>query len=81
MPLQKDRLIQVFDRYDPLINIISIAEAAAQSNLSSRHMRFLLEQGKIYGKKIGRDWITTKEAVDEYLNLGLKPGPKPSKND
>ena len=61
--------------------LITISEAETISGLSKRHIRLLLEQGRIKGKKIGRDWVTTKEAVDEYLKLGVKPGPKPSQND
>jgi len=60
-----------------LDNVISIAEASSYSLLSKRHIRLLLEQGKIRGKKVGRDWVTTREALDEYLLLEVKPGPKP----
>ena len=62
---------------DPFSGLISIEEAAEFSNLSKRHIRFLLEQGKIRGKKIGRDWITTKDEVDNYLKDKPKPGPRP----
>ncbi len=49
------------------------------SQLSVSHLRLLLRTGKIKGKKIGRDWFTTQKAVDEYLQLGVKRGPKTQK--
>lgn len=62
---------------DQFKNLMSIEEAALYSGLSKRHLRLLLEQGKIKGKKIGRDWITTNEEVESYLRTKPKPGPKP----
>ncbi len=46
---------------------ISLTEAAALSGLSAGHLRLLAEKGKLKARKIGRNWITTKEAVAEYL--------------
>ena len=60
-------------------NLISVESASRISNLSIRHLRLLLEQGKIKGKKIGRDWITTKDEVKKYLSTNPKPGPKPKR--
>ena len=65
--------------YDRFSNLISIEEASSYSKLSKRHLRLLLEQGKIKGKKIGRDWITTKDEVKKYLSTNPKPGPKPKR--
>jgi len=64
---------------DLFSNLISIEEASVHSGLSKRHLRLLLEQRKIKGKKVGRDWITTKEEVGKYLSTNPKPGPKPRK--
>jgi len=64
---------------DCFLNLISIEEASSYSSLSKRHLRLLLEQGKIKGKKIGRDWITTEEEVEKYLSTNPRPGPKPRK--
>ena len=58
-------------------DLISIKEAARFCGLSERHIRLLLKQGKIKGKKLGHDWVTTKEYVDEYINTNRKPGRKP----
>ena len=32
-------------------------EAAEKLGISQRHLRLLLEHGKIRGKKLGRDWV------------------------
>ena len=47
--------------------LISLTEAAALSGLSADHLRRLAEKGRLQAKKIGRNWITTREAVAEYL--------------
>jgi hypothetical protein len=39
----------------------------------------LIRRGEIWGKKIGRDWFTTTQAVREYLTRDRRPGPKQSK--
>ena len=56
--------------------LIGIDEAAEYSGFTTRHIRLLLYHGKIQGKKIGRDWITTREEIDKYLNQERKPGRK-----
>lgn len=65
---------------DPFSDLISIDEAALHAGLSKRHVRLLLEKGMILGKKIGRDWITTKEQVNRYLATNPRPGPKSKKD-
>ena len=60
--------------------LIDIEEASLYARFSKRHMRLLLEQGRIRGKKIGRDWVTTKDEVNKYLLTNHKPGPKPKKD-
>lgn len=56
--------------------LISLAKAAELSGLSHSHLRLLIRRGMIWGKKIGRDWLTTEEAVKEYLAKERRPGPK-----
>jgi excisionase family DNA binding protein len=48
-------------------NLISLSEAASISGLSPDHLRRLAEQGKLRAKKIGRNWVTTKEALSDYI--------------
>ena len=65
---------------DPtLTELISLADASALSGLSHGHLALLIRKGDLWGKKIGRDWVTTKQAVQDYLASSHKPGPKPKK--
>ena len=60
-----------------LDELISLSEAANRTGLSASHLRLLVRQGDIWGKKLGRNWLTTEEAVRQYLAQDIKPGPKP----
>ena len=57
--------------------LISLADAAKISGLSQGHLRLLAKQGKIEATKIGRDWLTTEEAIRAYMATDRRPGPKP----
>lgn len=46
---------------------ISLADAADISGLSLSHLRLLARTSRIEARKIGRDWITTRAAVEVYL--------------
>ena len=59
-----------------LDDLISLKEAAEISGLSPNHLRLLVGRGDIWGKKIGRNWVTTEKAVIEYLARDRRPGPK-----
>jgi hypothetical protein len=59
--------------------LIPLREAAELSSLTQAHLALLIRKGYMWGKKIGRNWVTTARAVNEYLALGNKPGPKPQK--
>jgi excisionase family DNA binding protein len=72
MNSNKDQLIQSI-----LDDLISLQEAAEYSGLSASHIRLLVRSGEVAGKKVGRNWITTKQAMNDYLALGRKRGPKP----
>ena len=63
-----------------LEELLSLNEAAKLSGLSHDHLRRLAGQGKIWAKKIGRNWITTKQAVMKYMENKRSPGrPKKTK--
>jgi helix-turn-helix protein len=65
------------DNYQPsLDNLISLSKAADISGLSPDHLRRIVREGKLWGRKIGRNWVTTEAAVREYLARDRKPGPK-----
>jgi len=59
--------------------LISLNEAARISGLSQHHLALMIRRGILWGKKIGRDWITTETAVNNYLARDRKPGPKSQK--
>jgi excisionase family DNA binding protein len=68
------------DEYQPRLDeLISLDKAAEVSGLSSDHLRRLVREGELWGTKIGRNWVTTLQAVREYLARDRKPGPKPNK--
>ena len=58
--------------------IIGIKVAADYSHLSQRHVRLLLEKGRIRGRKVGHDWITTRMYLDEYISVPHPRGRKPA---
>ena len=60
-----------------LDELIPLNEAAEQTGISASHLRLLVRRNEIWGRKLGRNWVTTKKAVDEYLAHEHKPGPKP----
>lgn len=62
----------------PLHKLLSLSEAAKKSGLSASHLRLLVRTGAVWGIKLGRNWFTTEQAVQDYLAHDIKPGPKPS---
>ena len=68
------------EKTNPNLNdMITLAEAAQISGLSEGHLRLLVRNGQLWGHKLGRNWFTTEKAVQDYLALNRKPGPKPQK--
>lgn len=61
-------------------NLISLNEASTISGLSIVHLRHLVSEGKLWGKKIGRNWVTSKEAIEKYIKEEKKPGRPPKKS-
>ncbi len=47
---------------------LSLEEAAAQFGISHSHLKQLARTERLKAFKIGRTWVTTAEAVAEYLN-------------
>ena len=62
-----------------LDELITLQEAAEFSGLSAGHLRLLVRRGELWGVKLGRNRVTTTEAVEEYLAQDRRPGPKPKK--
>ena len=69
------------DEQPGLDELVSLSEAAELTGLSHSHLRLLARRGEIWAKWLGRGWITTEKAVNEYLSKERKPGPKPKKKD
>lgn len=53
-------------------NLISLAEAAKQSGYTPEHLNLSARKGKLEATKIGRNWYTTNEALEVFLNLSLE---------
>lgn len=60
-------------------DLISLTVASRLCGLSSDHLRRLAGRGDLRAKKIGRDWLTTMRAVEEYISRDRRPGPKKHK--
>ena len=53
--------------------LISLSEAADRFGLSRSQLRLLAQKGRLQARKVGKSWVTTPEAVAEYLaNLELR---------
>jgi excisionase family DNA binding protein len=46
---------------------ISLAEIAKTTRFSAKYLNLLARQGKLEAYKEGRDWLTSKEAIERYL--------------
>lgn len=47
---------------------ISLAEISKTTNFSAKYLNLLARQGKLEAYKEDRNWLTSKEAVERYLN-------------
>ncbi|MFC2043198.1 helix-turn-helix domain-containing protein [Chloroflexota bacterium] len=61
--------------------LISLNEASKLCGFSTSYIRRLVSKNEIWGLKIGRNWVTTAKAVQEFMARDRKPGPKPKKNN
>ena len=59
---------------------ITLKEAAAITGTSADYLRVLANKKRIRARKIGRDWVTTAEAVAEYLRNTKLRSRDPYKN-
>ncbi len=63
-----------------LKDLVSLQKAAKLSGLAPSHLRLLVRRGDVWGMKIGRNWVTTVQAVREYQARDRRPGrPKKTK--
>jgi len=59
--------------------LISLSEAAGIAKLTPQHLGHLARKGHLRARKIGRNWVTTKAAVLEYLRDEEKRSRNPYK--
>jgi hypothetical protein len=59
--------------------LISLQEASQATGLTIGHLGHLIRSGTIWGKKLGRNWVTTRQAIQDYLASNPKPGRKSAK--
>lgn len=60
------------------IKYVPLTQIAEELGYHVRHVRLLCKQGKIKATKVGKPWIVTREAVEEYKRQPRpSPGPKP----
>lgn len=57
--------------------LITVTDAANQSQLTPSYIRRLLRTGQLAGVKVGEIWLTSEEALRAYLSTDRRPGPKP----
>ena len=48
-------------------SFLPLAEIAQNSSFSAKYLNLLARQGKLEAYKKGRNWLTSKKAIDEYL--------------
>ncbi|QIL19703.1 DNA cytosine methyltransferase [Thermomonas sp. HDW16] len=56
-------------------DILSAKQASEIIGISEQRVRTLLRSGAIEGNQLGKQWITSRAAVNQYLNQGAKPEP------
>jgi excisionase family DNA binding protein len=58
--------------------IMTLAEAAAELGLSPDTLRRQAQRGVLEARLIGKTWVTTRRAVDDYRRQSLgQPGRRP----
>lgn len=76
----KNAINQVYENPAGDDQLIPVTQAAPLAQLSASHLRYLVRTGKVVGRKLGRDWFTSKAALDAYLATERKPGPKTNRD-
>jgi excisionase family DNA binding protein len=71
---RNDGHIQAYSMKNTSSDLISLAEAAHRYGLSMAYLRQLAMRGRLAARKIGRNWVTTSAAVEEYIASRQKRG-------
>jgi hypothetical protein len=56
--------------------LVPLSEAAKLSGYSMGHLRYLISKGLMQGRKLGRNYVTTREAIEAYRRSNPRPGRK-----
>lgn len=48
-------------------NFLTLAEISKYTPFSAKYLNLLARQGKLEAHKEGRNWLTSKEAIERYL--------------
>ena len=60
-----------------LDDILSLEEAARMLGRSPNTMRWAAQTGRLGAKKIGRDWVTTRDEVQWYATFHRRDWSRP----
>lgn len=55
-------------------DLLTLTEAAERYGFSSDYFRRLAEKGRLQARKVGRQWLTTADAVDSFLETREERG-------
>ena len=69
---------QFFSRLEQkLISVMDASQIEVNGeSLSVRQLQRLIQEKKVAGMKLGRMYITSHQAVQDYLGTDRRPGPK-----
>ena len=54
-------------------DLISLRQASEITGLTTNHLRLMISRGKLWARKIDSFWVTTEEALSDYLENRAKP--------
>jgi excisionase family DNA binding protein len=54
--------------------LISLSEAAALYGFDQDYLRQLVHRQRLRAKKVGRDWLTTRQDMEDYIASRKKTG-------
>jgi len=61
--------------------LITVSEASELSGYTPQHVRLLIRQGLINGRRSGGIWLVEASSLRNYINNAPKPGPKPEASE
>lgn len=59
---------------DDKTRLISLAEASALYGFSAVYLSELAKKGRLTAQKIGNSWVTTPQAVEDFIRSRQKKG-------